>query len=152
MSVGCCLQATAIRFLRQLKKPSSDKALEGAFTFMAAYFENSLAEMEDRNSQLSTRFRRIDANRFTAVIYRDGEAVSRCKITLGGMFGRSIGFSYTDEVGDNSFNENLSVEADDQHLFLRSMGMAMHAGSGERNLTQEGAAELYWSLLILPLQ
>ena len=62
--------------------------------------------MEDRNPWLSTRFRRIDANHFSAVIYRNGEAASRCKVTLGGMFGRSIGFSYNDDVGDNSFNEN----------------------------------------------
>lgn len=129
-----------------------DDYLESAFTFMAAFFENSLSELEDRNPQLSTRFRRIDANHFTAVIYKEGEAVSRCKITLGGMFGRSIGYSYNDQAGDNSFNENLSVEADDQHLFLRSLGMAMHVGNGERNLTKEGAAELYWSLLIRPLQ
>ncbi len=137
---------------KDFTEANKDDFLEDAFTFMAAFFENSLAELQDRSSQLSTRFRRIDANHFTAAIYRDGEAVSRCKITLGGMFGRSVGFSYNDQAGDNSFNENLSVEADDQHLFLRSMGMAMHEGNGERNLTQEGAAELYWSLLIQPLQ
>ena len=40
-----------------------------------------------------------------------------------------------------------------QSLFLRSMGMA---SIGQRNqaakLTQEGAAELYWEILIGPLQ
>lgn len=137
---------------KDFTEADKDDYLEGAFTFMAAFFENSLSELEDRNPQLSTRFRRIDANHFTAVIYKDGGSISRCKITLGGMFGRSIGYSYNDQAGDNSFNENLSVEADDQHLFLRSLGMAMHVGNGERNLTEEGAAELYWSLLIQPLQ
>lgn len=137
---------------KEFSEADKDDFLEESFSFIAAYFENSLNELEERNAQLSTRFRRIDANKFTAVIYRSGEAVSRCKISLGGMLGRSIGFSYNDQTGDNSYNENLSVEADDQHLFLRSMGMAMHAGSTDRNLTQEGAAELYWSLLIHNLQ
>ena len=29
----------------------------------------------------------MDANRFTAVVYRDGKARARCKIGLGGMMG-----------------------------------------------------------------
>lgn len=137
---------------KEFSEADKDDFLEETFGFIATYFENSLRELEERNAQLSTRFRRIDANKFTAVIYRSGEAVSRCKISLGGMMGRSIGFSYNDQASDNCFNENLTVEADDQHVFLRSLGMAMHRGETERNLTQEGAAELYWSLLIHILQ
>jgi hypothetical protein len=51
-------------------------------------------------------------------------------------------------------NESLTVQADDQAMFLRSMGMAS-CTSGRREdekLTFEGAAELYWEMFIAPLQ
>lgn len=134
------------------KEADKEDFLVSSYTYISAYFQNSLAELEERNPELSTRFRKTDESRFTAVIYRNGDAIGRCKISLGGMFGQSIGFSYNDQAADNSYNESLSVEADDQHLFLRPMGMATHMGQGDRKLTQEGAAELYWSLLIQRLQ
>ena len=129
-----------------------DDFLERCYVYIAAYFENTLAELEDRNPELSTRFRKIDENQFTAVVYRDGNAAARCKISVGGMFGHSITFAYGDHAGDSGFSESLSVEADDQHLYLRAMGMAYHMAQRKQNLTQEGGAELYWSLLIKPLQ
>ena len=134
------------------KEADKEDFLVSSYGYISAYFQNSLAELEERNPELSTRFRKTDETRFTAVIYRNGDAIGRCKISLGGMFGHSISFSYNDQVADNSYNESLSVEADDQHMFLRPMGMASHMGQGDRKLTQEGAAELYWSLLIQRLQ
>jgi hypothetical protein len=58
-----------------------------------------------------------------------------------------------DSARGNSFNESLSVEASDQALFLRPMGMAS-AWAGEQNgrLTFDGAAEYYWEMLMAPLQ
>jgi hypothetical protein len=49
----------------------------------------------------------------------------------------------------NSYNECLTIEADDQILYLRGLGMARGDSS---KLTQEGAAEFYWSMLIEHLQ
>jgi len=46
----------------------------------------------------------------------------------------------------------LSVDADDQSLFLRSMGMQFGYGNAGAALSQEGAAELIWSMLMRPLQ
>ncbi len=130
-----------------------DDFLEGSYTYIEDYFENSLTELAKRNPEVSTRFRKINENQFTAVVYRGGRAVSRCKISLGGMFGRSITFSNTDQPNDNSVNESLSVDSDDQHLFLQAMGMAhFFMIRGEQKLTREGAAELCWSLLMRPLQ
>lgn len=71
----------------------------------------------------------------------------------GGRFG-GIAYSSTDTAASNSYNENLTAEADDQALFLRSMGMA-HFGHGQHQhgkLSLEGAAELYWGFFIEPLQ
>ena len=137
---------------KSFTEADKDEFLDRTYTYIAVYFENSLQELQARNPDLTTRFRKIDETRFTAVVYRNGTAVSRCKITLGGMFGRSIGFSFNDQPSDNSLNENLSVDADEQHLYLKAMGMAAYGATGDRNLTQEGAAELYWSLLMQVLQ
>lgn len=129
-----------------------DDFLERSYAYIGAYFENSLTELENRNSELSTRCRKVNETQFTAVVYRGGRIASQCKISLGGTWGRSITFSYADQMGDNSMNESLSVDADDQHLFLRALGIAHHMPHKGQNLTQEGAAEHYWSLLMKPLQ
>ena len=145
-------RSSNLRTRKQFSEAVQDAFLEEAFTFMANYFENSLHELEARNADITTRFRRIDANKFTAVIYRDGNAISRCKVLLGGMFGRGISYSSSDQADDNSCNENLSVEHDDQNLYLKPMGMAFHHQLGETHLTYEGAAEYYWSMLMNPIQ
>ena len=48
----------------------------------------------------------------------------------------------------------LSVETDDQALYLKPMGMSMmYRGGGDKEkLSMEGGAELFWGLLIEPLQ
>jgi hypothetical protein len=49
-------------------------------------------------------------------------------------------------------NESLSINADDQMLYLTSIGMASFGRNRDRKLSQEGAAELLWGILIDPLQ
>jgi hypothetical protein len=109
---------------------------------------NSLEELDRRNDEIEGKFKRIDANRFTAAVYRNGAAVSRCKIVLGGMFGRGITFSYNDQADDSSCNESLSIEADDQGMYLKALGMAHFGKHSDKHLTPEGAAEYYWSLFL----
>jgi hypothetical protein len=55
----------------------------------------------------------------------------------------------------HSFNEQLTVEADEQSLFLKPTGMRMWMPGGQKqrdHLTFEGAAEYYWEMLMEPLQ
>lgn len=124
-----------------------------AFDYMAKYFENSLSELVSRNEGVDGDFRRIDANRFTAAIYRGGRAVSRCTIFMGGGIS-SNGINYVDgETSSSStINESLSVHADDQSMFLRSLGMQALGQSRDQHLTLEGAAETYWGLFMRRLQ
>jgi hypothetical protein len=70
------------------------------------------------------------------------------------MLGDGIAFAHGESNTRNSLNENLSVEGDDQSMFLRSMGAAsfVRQSDDEGKLSQEGAAELYWGMLIAPLQ
>jgi hypothetical protein len=126
--------------------------LDEAFEYIASYFENSLSELEKRNNDLATRFKRVDNGSFTASIYENGRSVSYCKIRLGGMLGNGIAYSMSDQASDNSFNENLSVDFDDQHLFLKPLGFSIASQRKLSQLSFEGAAEYYWSMLMQPLQ
>lgn len=148
------IRSSNLRLAKQFTERDKDSFRNETFEFLAKFFENSLAELEARNSGVQGSFRRIDANRFTAVAYRDGRAVARCTVFMGGRHFGGIAYSATETSDSNSHNEMLNVEADDQAMFLKSMGMArfMRGRGDEEKLSQEGAAELYWEMFIEPLQ
>ena len=145
-------RSSNLRLRKQFSEADKDSFRDKAFEFMANYFESSLSELEARNGDVTTRFRRIDQNRFTATVYHEGTSVARCSITLGGMLGNGITYSASDQIHENSFNESLSVENDDQAMFLTVMGMGAFGNQVGSHLTPEGAAEYYWSMLMQPLQ
>lgn len=98
-------------------------------------------------------FRRVDANRFFATIYRDGKDVARATIYIADdRFGEGIIYVQGQTMQSNSMNESLTVQADDQALYLSSMGMASFGRDSDQKLSQEGAAERFWGILISPLQ
>ncbi|MDF4024652.1 toll/interleukin-1 receptor domain-containing protein [Luteibacter sp. PPL201] len=145
-------RSSNLRLAKTFTQREKDQFMEEAFRYIALYFENSLAELGRRNAGFEGTFRSIDNSRFTASIYRNGDAVARCTVYEGGPFGGGIYYAQGENRGNNSYNESLSVGADDQMLFLRSLGMS-HVGQGQaQKLTLEGGAELFWSLLIAPLQ
>lgn len=146
-------RSSNLRVTRTFTEREKDDFLRDAFEFIARFFENSLDELSRRNGVIEGRFRRIDADRFTAVAYREGEAIARCMIWfetrwhLGG-----IAYSY-DDSGAGSLNESLSVETDEETLHLKPLGLssALRGGRGQK-LTAEGGAETLWALFIEPLQ
>lgn len=145
-------RSSNLRLKKSFTEADKDRFLDDSFEFIARYFENSLGELEKRNAGIETSFKRIDAHQFTAVAYRGGKAQTRCRIFRGGLSG-GIAYSANDRGFGDSYNENISVEADEQNLFLRPLGMSMHMSGGrEARWTMEGAAEYYWSMFIEPLQ
>ena len=149
------VRSSNLRVAQQFTERDKDRFKRETFEYIAAFFTNSLDELATRNHAIEGDFRRIDANRFIAVVYRNGKSVARCTVFMGGsFFGDGIAYATTETTESNSCNETLRVEADDQMLYLTSMGMAHVGGRGQREpkLSQEGAAELYWSMLIEPLQ
>ena len=147
-------RSSNLRVRKTFTEADKDHFLDDAFEFMAKFFENSLEELKNRNPGIDTSFTRIGARRFTAVIYRNGTAESRCRISLDGSRSMMGGISYSmhDSPDDSSFNENLPVEEGEQMLFLRPM-MSWRGRSEEKeHLTFEGAAEYYWSMFIEPVQ
>lgn len=146
-------RSSNLRLAKQFTERDRDRFKMETFEFMARFFENSLAELSQRNPGIDGTFRRIDANRFSAIIYRNGQAISRCTVFVGDrLVGGGIAYSSSETTGSNSYNESLSVEADDQSMYLRSMGMAIRNQEPDAKLSQEGASEIYWSMLIESLQ
>jgi len=147
------VRSSNLRIKKTFTDREKDKFLADAFEYMANYFEGSLAELERRNPEIQTDFRRIDANRFTATAYVNGSESCHCSIRLGGRrsFSGGIAFSYGRSFveNDNSMNESLSVHDDGYSMFLKPIGFQ---GRGDEKLTFEGAAEFYWELFIQPLQ
>jgi hypothetical protein len=138
---------------KQFTDLDKDRFRHEGFEYIAKFFENSLEELVRRNPGLQQSFRRIDANRFTAAAYRDGEKVCRGSASLGGstMGSESIEYSMTDEPRHGGMNEAVMVRADDEMIYFEALGMQAYGSSKDR-LTFQGAAELFWELFIRPLQ
>jgi len=148
------VRSSNLRVRQEFTDRQRHKFLDEAFEFIAQYFEGSLAELEARNSDVETSYKRVDANRFEAVVYMGGQERSRCGIWLGdgASILKGILFSHSGLGGGNSYNESLSIEDDGFSLFLKPMGMARMGQGGDKLLTAEGAAEYYWSLFVERLQ
>ncbi len=130
-----------------------DKFLDEAYDYIANYFEASLQEMMQRNSGLQYKFKRLDSQSFSAIIYINEESKAQCMIFSGGYTGnvRSISFSNSISSNRNSLNGTLRVSDDQNLLYLTPMFGGFMGNSNEK-LTFEGAAEHFWVMLIEPLQ
>lgn len=146
-------RSSNLRLRKEFTDADHDRFLDEAFRFIHLFFENSLRELEQRNEEISTALRVIDANHFTAVIYKNGKALSQCRISLERSHRSSgeIQYSTSLDARSNSYNESLHSESDDQGMYLKAMGMQM-AHSQDAHMTFEGGAEYYWSLLFGQLQ
>jgi TIR domain len=147
------VRSSNLRIRKNFTEADKDKFLDETFEYMAKFFENSLGELTIRNSDLETSFKRIDATEFTAVVYRNGAAASRCRIWLGGRLSLDgIAYSPGGTTGRGSFIESLNVYEDEEGLFIKPF-MAMNRLVEKcARLTSEGASEYYWSIFIEPLQ
>lgn len=147
-------RSSNLRIKRKFDDHERDAFLEDAYEYIARYFEGSLEELAARNSQIKTRFKRLSETSFAAFIYDKGERVAQCTVWYGSeTFGsRGIAYSHSGELQRNSFNESLSVVDDGYTLQLKPLGLQTFGDRREGALSQQGAAEYYWSLFIRPLQ
>jgi len=147
------IRSSNLRVKKTYTQREKDKFERDAYEYMEKYFENSLAELEARNPNVETEFRRIDANQFTATVYVDGAEASRCLIKFegGGGYLGGITYSFGSSFGGGGMNEALSVDDDGYSLFLKALGMNLSRSDNEQ-LTFEGAAEAYWGMFIRRLQ
>jgi TIR domain len=151
-SVQASTRSSNLRITKKFTDLDRDRFRHEGFEYIARFFENSLNELVSRNPGVAQTFRRIDANRFSAAAYRDGEKVCGGSASMagGGMGHGSIEYLMSDEPR-GGMNEAVSVKADDQTLYFEALGMQTY-GREKEKLTFQGAAELFWELFIRPLQ
>jgi hypothetical protein len=148
-------RSSNLRIKKEFSDHDKDEFLEKSFEYMCNFFESSLGELEKRNQEVTTKFRQIDANHFTSMIYLIGKVASQCKIWLDGRnaFGGGICYSSNITSNDSSMNDSISVETDGNILYLKPLGYSFMGTHKENsNLTQAGASEYFWELLIRNLQ
>jgi hypothetical protein len=153
---GISPRSSNLRLKKTFTEADQDRFMDDTFEYMAKFFEGSLDELKKRNHGIDIKFKRVDSECFTAVVYQNGDAVSRCAIQHGGRsaYGGGITYSSDDKSRGNSFNEMLSIEVGEHALSLKPMGMSSVMMGNDRSyrLSFEGAAEMYWGLLMEPLQ
>ncbi|MFS8047029.1 toll/interleukin-1 receptor domain-containing protein [Rhizobium sp. BR 314] len=146
-------RSSNLRLAKTFTQLDKDRFRDETFEYIARFFEGSLKELGERNPGIEGVFRRVDATRFFATVYRDGKDVARGTVFMGGgAWGHGINYAQGETTTSNSMNESLNVEADDQVLYLTSLGMASFGRDRGQKLSQEGGAELLWEILIRPLQ
>jgi hypothetical protein len=144
-------RSSNLRVKRKFDDHEKDVFLEDSYEYIARFFDASLDELSTRNSQFKTRFKRLDATSFSASVYENGNRVAQCSIWQGNNFHSSnIAYSQSENAPRNSFNESLSVIDDGYTLQLKPLGMQFIRS--DKPLSQQGAAEYYWEMLVRPLQ
>lgn len=135
-----------VKSRRKVTDKDRDDFKQSAFDHIARRFEDSLAAL---SGDLLGSLRRIDANRFTATIYRSGSKVAGCTVWIGGGHwgANSICYVGNDSGETNSVNESLSVEDHDGDLGLRPQFAVVH-GRSETMLDADGAAEHLWAEMV----
>mgnify|MGYP001584729133 FL=1 len=154
INVSQKFRSSNLRVKKKFSDRDSDEFIDETYRYIKNYFENSLDELQRRNSHIQTNFNPVDKSQFEAVIYENGDTTSECRIWLSkDGFGKgSKDIKYSSGLGrGGSWNESISVENDGYIQFLKPMGMRFGQNVADQ-LSMEGAAEYFWSIFIEPLQ
>jgi len=147
-------RSSNLRIKRKFDDHERDEFLEDSYEYIVRYFEGSLQELSSRNPQIKTKLKRSGETSFAAFIYENGKRVAECSVYYGGgNYGApGIAYSNQNDVQRGSYNESLSVIDDGYTLQLKPLGIQIFDGRDDKALSQQGAAEYYWSLFIKRLQ
>ena len=153
------VRSSNLRIKKIFSDQDKDKFLEDSFEYIAKYFEGSLEELKNRNPEIEFRYKRIDSQTFTAQVYVSGHVKSECMVYYGAGSFSPMSINYTRNISNskNTYNESLQANDDGYTIFLNPSPMGKIFNSWGRNkendkLTNEGAAEFLWEILIEHLQ
>ena len=141
----------------RIRKTFSDKDIrdfqQNAFTEISAYFDHALRQLQTHDEDLECEYDAINKAKFTCRIYVKDEQKAACKVwTIPNGMNCGIHYSQTISEHDNSMNESLHVESDGYALRLRTLGMLMLGGQGDKRLSPEEAAHYLWAGLMKQLE
>jgi hypothetical protein len=143
------LAAERPRLPRRTTDLQMDSFSRNAMRDVGTFFQKELDMLEMRDPAWKGEFRQIDANRFTGQVYLDEKEVASCTIFRSGMGPRTIHYSQGVISTANSWNEALTVEADDGGPYLKPMGIAMHfRGQRPNRMEPFDAAQFLFEMLM----
>lgn len=146
-------RSSNLRVAKTFTQRDKDIFRRNCFEFIMRFFENSLAEIGKRNHGIEGDYQKVSGDRFYATIYRNGDMAAQCTIYVGGEhWEANICYVNGHRSSSNAMNESVVVEADDQSLYLKPIGMASYGHGPGQKLSFEGAAEFFWEILMRPLQ
>lgn len=147
-------RSSNLRVKRAFSDRDRDAFVDDVFEYVASFFENSLAELAQRNDAIEHRFKRVSENEFTAAIYADGEKKSSCRIWLPGRgaWGGDIAYAIGDSGHGQSMNDSMTVDDDGYTLGMKPLAMARPHREDQGLLTPQGVAEYFWGILVSRLQ
>jgi len=155
-------QRAPARYMPKLRTAPTDlekrRFVKEAFDTVRRGFEQRLGQLGRDNAGVEFDVTAVDATKFTAEIFVNGQSRARCKIWQGGMHS-SEGISFaegTTALSENACNEVLSLAKDGGELALQAM---MNMGLGRANegldinhLSAEHAAEYLWRRFLWRLE
>ncbi len=155
-------QASTDRYRPKIRGALTDldkrQFMKSAFNVVRHRFEQSLIELGRDNAGVEVDFTPVDAAKFTAEVFVNGESRARCTIRQGGPLGAD-GISYAEghaALSENSYNELLTLAGDGSELALRAM-MNMGIGRATEGLnpacmSPEESAEYLWRRFLWVLE
>jgi len=153
---GIASSASAIkapsRYMPKIRRSPTDlekrRFIQTCFDTLVRHFKEALAELSAQDAAIEGEIKEINATKYVAEIFVNGEKRAHCKFWLGDrMGGDGIAYSETDfGWDDNSFNEMLSLVQDELALkpLMGDFGGRAGEGLNLEHLTPEEAAEFLW--------
>ncbi len=145
------LRSSNMQISRVFNDYDRDTFVRTSFEHCVEFITNSVSELEERHSNIQGNATRIDENRFTAALYKDGKKTSAISIFIGRQFSNhEINFNLSDRADTNLTNGGFRLIDGRGNLAFSSN---FHDGNREqRNLNVHSVSELLWMQLIKPLQ
>jgi hypothetical protein len=136
----------------KIRRPPTDlekrRFIQTCFDTVVRHFRGALAELSSQDAAIEGEVKEINATKYVAEIFINGERGAHCKFWMGdGMDGNGIKYSETDfGWDDNSFNEMLSLVQGELALkpIMGDFGGQAGVGLNLEHLTAEEAAEYLW--------
>ena len=128
-----------------------------SFDAIREYFRDGLDQLLGQGDGIETDLHENTASDFVAEVFVNGKSKSRSRIRIGGL-GQSDGISVSEgasHMGDNAFNEMLSIADIPGKLCLRSVmgGFGPKPqGVDLQQMSSEEAADYLWRRFVSPLE
>ena len=142
---------------REFTDRERSQFLRQSFMLIRDYFKRGLEQLAASDTEIKADFEMITARKFAAEIYWRGTLKATCEAWWGSgqMSSRwqAINFTHSSSLHRSGITESLSVQNDDQSLYLSGFNsITAHSQRAKNGLTQQEAAEHLWQMFTSSLK